>query len=347
VSLDLPQIVRCAANAPGPLFLATVVRTDGPCYRRVGARMLVGSEGRLAGGVSGGCLERDLVRRIDWLVKDGSRVVRFDTGADGDTEDAPALGCGGTVDVLLERLDPTTRELLEWVDAQAGARVIGTRLSSPPGGPKIGARFAAARGRSVGDFDASWSAGIDACLEARTHRELRGEDADGAFEFLIEYVPPPRHLLVAARHYDAAPLVDLARRSGWSVTLATDARGPEVGVADRRIGLEADAVSAWMMGHPEGAVVIMTHSVPLDRRCLELALAGRALPYVGVLGPRDRTRDLIDALIRRGAVPPGADDRLRSPVGLDLGSEGPVAIALSIVAELEQAFTRRIPVVTG
>ena len=104
MSLDLPQIVRSARTSSGPHLLATVVRTEGPCYRRIGARMLVGPEGRVAGGVSGGCLERDLVRRIDWLAKDGPRVVRFDTGADGDTEDAPALGCGGTVDVL--RVDP-------------------------------------------------------------------------------------------------------------------------------------------------------------------------------------------------------------------------------------------------
>ena len=73
MSLDIPQIVSKAGGATAPLFLATVVDTEGPSYRRIGARLLVGEHGRLAGSISGGCLERDLVRRIAWLSENGPR----------------------------------------------------------------------------------------------------------------------------------------------------------------------------------------------------------------------------------------------------------------------------------
>ena len=69
MSMDIPQIVRLARIAPAPLHLATEIDTEGPCYRKIGARLLVSNMGRVAGSVSGGCLERDLVKRIAWLTE--------------------------------------------------------------------------------------------------------------------------------------------------------------------------------------------------------------------------------------------------------------------------------------
>jgi xanthine dehydrogenase accessory factor len=91
MSLDIPQIVSKARCATGPLYLATIVDTEGPSYRRIGARLLVGEHGRLAGSVSGGCLERELVRRSAWLSDSGPRVLRYDTAAEGDEEERAYL----------------------------------------------------------------------------------------------------------------------------------------------------------------------------------------------------------------------------------------------------------------
>jgi xanthine/CO dehydrogenase XdhC/CoxF family maturation factor len=81
--------------------LATVVATRGSAYRRPGARMLVSDSRWLAGSISGGCLEADVVRRSGWLAQHQSPLLRtYDTSGDGDI----ALGCGGEVDVVLEPL---------------------------------------------------------------------------------------------------------------------------------------------------------------------------------------------------------------------------------------------------
>jgi xanthine dehydrogenase accessory factor len=87
----------------------------------------------------------------------------------------------------------------------------------------------------------------------------------------------------------------------------------------------------------------MNHSVALDRMCLGAALAAGTRPYVGLLGPVDRTRKIVDVLRETEGASDAAIERVRAPIGVPLGGEGPAAVALSIVAELEQTYARRVP----
>jgi xanthine/CO dehydrogenase XdhC/CoxF family maturation factor len=90
----------------------------------------------------------------------------------------------------------------------------------------------------------------------------------------------------------------------------------------------ADAVALT----PRTAVVVMSHHFARDAEYLEAAL-GAEVGYVGVLGPRARLERMLAELAARGAAAqPG--ERLYGPVGLDLGGDGPEAIALAVVAEV-------------
>src|SRR5262244_2784476 len=90
------------------VVLATVVATRGSTYRRPGARLLLSTERWVAGGVSGGCLERDVLTKSWWRTADGPRLVIYDsTSADDEETWTFGLGCNGRVDVLLERLPPS------------------------------------------------------------------------------------------------------------------------------------------------------------------------------------------------------------------------------------------------
>src|SRR3954464_11201560 len=92
-----------------PSALATVVRVAGSSYRRPGARLLATADGRSWGSVSGGCLERDVLRRLRKLpaTKGPPELVRYDT-TDGDADfgasPGVALGCQGLIDLFLEPL---------------------------------------------------------------------------------------------------------------------------------------------------------------------------------------------------------------------------------------------------
>jgi xanthine dehydrogenase accessory factor len=131
--------------------------------------------------------------------------------------------------------------------------------------------------------------------------------------------------------------VQLAPTLGWCVTVAHPRE--RLGNTPAR-SLSPTTLQDWRRAHPHGAAVLMTHNPALDRLGLQqLASGSPALPYVGVLGPRARTL----ALAKDAGLSDAETARLHAPVGLPLGGEGPAAIALSIVAQLEQLTSGHKP----
>lgn len=139
--------------------------------------------------------------------------------------------------------------------------------------------------------------------------------------------PSPRFVICGAGH-DALPLHQMATTLGWDVHVvdwrpaqASAARFPGATVhllasdSLEKLPLEAGC-----------AVVVMSHHLIYDGRVLEAVLRSEAPRYIGVLGPRHRTADLLANLPK--------DARVRAPVGLALGGEGPAAVALAIVSEV-------------
>src|SRR5437870_12934040 len=81
--------------------LATVVRVEGSSYRRTGARMLVLDNGTYLGGISGGCLEGDALRRAQKaIIQDKPSIITYDTTQDDGHQIGVGLGCNGIIDVL-------------------------------------------------------------------------------------------------------------------------------------------------------------------------------------------------------------------------------------------------------
>lgn len=90
---------------PGaPALLATVVATRGSTYRRAGARMLLIPGECLAGTISGGCLESDLVTTAWARTEGGPTLATFDSTGEEDLLVGSGLGCAGVTTALLQRL---------------------------------------------------------------------------------------------------------------------------------------------------------------------------------------------------------------------------------------------------
>lgn len=145
-----------------------------------------------------------------------------------------------------------------------------------------------------------------------------------------ELKPSPRLVLCGAGH-DVLPLHQQARSLGWDVHVvdwrpaqASQARFPGAQV---RV-LASDQLGALPL-EAGCAVVIMSHHLVYDGRALEAVLRSPLPKYVGLLGPRKRTEDLLALLPKELSL-----ERLRAPVGLALGGEGPAAVALAILAEV-------------
>ena len=338
-----------AAESRETVVLATVVRVVGSSYGGVGARMVVRVDGTTVGLVSGGCLESDLCAHAVEVHATGiARVVTYDTRADDDAVWGLGLGCNGLIDVLLQRLSA------EQASAQADLLTAALSADSPsviasvtnadtgPGMPLVGAQALFVGGATITAGDWGDDNGltlarehIDAAL-AGGRRGLSREA--GSIAFAFEVVTPVVQIVICGSGPDVAPVSRLARDLGWETTVvdhrpvteAHTARFPGVRVAEVRDPANlADAVRLTA----RTAAVVMSHHFGRDTEYVR-ALLRSSIAYVGVLGPRARAERMLAELAARGECDAGHSDTLFAPVGLDLGGDGPEAIALAIIAEV-------------
>jgi xanthine/CO dehydrogenase XdhC/CoxF family maturation factor len=359
---DLEHILplwRELESAKADYVLATVVAVEGSSYRKPGARMLLAQDGRRAGTVSGGCLEAEVARRAWWLTANGSVVERYST-EDDDGERPYGSGCGGVVFLLMERRE-TARPHLIALEKAFNARApvaIATVLEGSQIGRREFAGLPDDAGRCASAADAVHSACefelqelAETALGRRMSIDARVEVDGAPTHVWVDYRAARPGLWIFSAGDDAKPLLQLARELGWFVAiadgrshLATRERFPAADlVRVLPISELPDAAPAHFRPLHTDAAVVMTHSFEQDSRVLASLLAlDFPLAYLGVLGPQRRTRELLGEAARLLHLQPTTDRidqwlaQLHAPTGLDLGSETPAAVALSILAEIQQ-----------
>jgi len=347
---DLIQILplwESLRSAGADYVLATVIEVEGSGYRKPGARMLIAADGRRAGTVSGGCLEAEVARKAFWHTENGPVLRRYSTTPD-DGDVPYGMGCGGVVHLLLERratAEPVLEEL-----AFAFAHRQPLAIATVTERDAIAQRAFQSPNRQAGS-------GVLAELAGRSFEERRSFTADLTGQdhqiaaVRVEWVPARPGLFIFGAGDDALPLLALARQLGWRISVAdgrahlvTATRFP---LADELYTLDA-AQPLPVRPQATDAAVIMTHSIEQDMRILGELLAGD-LAYLGVLGPRHRTIEMLTSLARShsggaaSAVSVHASvesslARLHAPMGIDLGGSAPADIALSVIAEIQQTL---------
>jgi xanthine dehydrogenase accessory factor len=170
------------------------------------------------------------------------------------------------------------------------------------------------------------------------HYGERGEAREGAVAVFIEsFAAPPRMLIFGAVDFTAA-LARVAKVLGYRVTVC-DAR--EVFATGARFPMADEVVVDWPdrlladVGEdlgPRDAVCVLTHDAKFDVPAVKAALT-TGVGYIGVMGSR-RTHVDRTARLREAGVDQAGLDRLRSPIGLDIGARTPEETAISIVAEI-------------
>jgi xanthine dehydrogenase accessory factor len=333
--MERRQIVRLWQQG-GAAALVTLVRVEGSSYRQPGARLLIGSKGVYAGTISGGCLEAEVLRKATWLVREGAAVERYSTMFD-DTADVPfGLGCGGVVDLLMEPADtPECRALMLALEGTLAGEEVTVLTWLPHKGRGLLRAVLAANG----DFTfASEGLSESELVEVRMGI-LRPDGTEGMPEELfVERIAAPQRLFVLGAGDDAKPLVDMGVLLGWSVTvmdgrtqLARTERFPE---AERVVVVSSDYTDVLGI-QPEDAVVLMTHSYEQDKELLAAVLPLRPR-YLGLLGARHRSSLLVSEVATMlGRTVAECCEQIYAPVGLDLGGDGPEAIALAVIAEVQ------------
>jgi xanthine dehydrogenase accessory factor len=183
-----------------------------------------------------------------------------------------------------------------------------------------GTAYVVVRGEGIGT---RWES------DDRERTGLREEDTRSVF---VEAIAPPPRLVAVGAGDIAEALCALARPIGWH-TVVVD---PRAGLATReRVPSADELVVAWpdeIDVDTETALISLVHEERLDIPALRRGVEGGAF-YVGALGSK-RAQEK-----RRGKLGAAAD-RVRGPVGLDLGGETPAEIALEILAEILAAHKR-------
>jgi xanthine dehydrogenase accessory factor len=330
---------------------AVVVRTFGSAPRPEGAVLLTTRDGRIAGSVSGGCVEGAAAEEIERARATGNaRVIRY--GISDEQAWDVGLACGGTIDVLVEPVlaAPVATAAADAARDRGAAVVTPLPDDAPPsefgahepgeGAPPVRKLVVHDDGRLEGTLG---SAALDTALVGMAEEVLnRGTSRTielGGRQLFVEAFPVRPRVVVVGAVQAAMSLVAFARELGWATVVvdgraafATRERFPDV---DRLVVGWPDEVADEIGLGPNDAVAVLTHDVKFDEPAIVEALR-RGCRYVGAVGSRKTQADRRARLLAAG-VSESDLDRLRGPIGLDLGGRAPAETGLAIVAEIVAA----------
>ncbi len=298
---DVRQALLGGPVVPDSFALATLVQVDGSAPREVGAQMLI-TEDADWGFLSGGCIEADVARHAREVLAQGTpRLLRYGEGSPWlDIR----LACGSGISVLVEPVaasEPAAAALIESYTARRPVlwRSDGHRRTIIADPPPQADRW-------------------DGTRYSKTFT-------------------PPLQLVLVGEDGTALTAASLALAMGWEVALVTPG-GPDApplpGIAYHR----GDAAGALtMLGIDRWtAIAVLSHDREDDEGALAAALQSEAF-YVGAIGARARL-DQRAARLRGHGVSEAALARLHAPIGLYGFGKAPREVALSLVAEVAQAF---------
>lgn len=336
MSERLPLPTRRAA-------VATLVATHGTSPKDPGAKMWVGEDGSILGSVTiGGCVDARVIEESARVLATGTpQLLAMSLG----DEDAWTLGmtCGGTVEILVEPVDPsltgdTVSDALQLAErtVTAGRRAV---IVAPLGASRE--RIVVSDGESpigsLGDaaLDAAAIAAAAEVLASGTSGARTVSVGGAEHRLYFEIHAPPATLVIFGATHVAMPLTELAHTLGLrSVVVdgrerfASRERFP---LADEiLVGMPSEIAEQMSLGG-ESMVVLLAHDYKYDLPVLRAVLATDAA-YIGLLGSQRRGKALLEFLAADG-VSEDQLSRVRVPVGLDIGAKSAAEIALSVLAE--------------
>jgi len=335
--------------------LATVVRVEGSSYRRTGARMLVTDDGIWVGGISGGCLEGDALKRARLAIaKSTASLITYDTTEDDAYQIGVGLGCNGIIDVLFTPLQFDNKnnpvEILKTCVAanrQTNVLVTVTGVEGKWINIKAGDVIQYTGPASLIVFgDDAIERQLDDEIAARVENSksmpFQINPGEGRMvSVFIEILLPEIHLVLMGHQYDIYPLARLTKEIGWRVTMVSNPLKINSKFYDT-----VDAIFGYNQLHEIvidkcSAIVLMSHDYKTDKLNLPKVLQTSAF-YVGMLGPRVRSEKIFNELADEGQpIDAPGTERIYAPAGLDIGASSPEEIALSIIAEIKTVFSKR------
>ena len=301
--------------------LATVVHLEGSSYRKPGVRMLILENGKMIGAVSGGCVEKDILRQSDTVFKSGvSKMMTYDGRY--------RLGCEGVLYILIEPFLPDSKFLSQFQE------VLKNRNSF-----LIKSYFT----KQIGESD---GIGSMVYFDKECYPVSKNLEENNSVSVFKETLKPCFKLMIFGGEHDAVELCKLAHYNGWEVTVIS-------GPLESKTMYDFPGATSFYSVSPDDlelqsiddqtAIVLMSHNFSNDLKYL-LELKHVKPAYLGMLGPSDRREKLLSKFLEY--CPDVEEDFIESiygPAGLNIGAETPQEIAVSIISEILSVVRNQIP----
>lgn len=287
--------------------LATLISATGSTSKKVGAKMIVGESGRILGGVTiGGCIDAQVIEASDALIETGGRRV-LSISLDDDEAWEIGLTCGGTVEVLIERVQP-----------------------NDPNDPVVQAHASAAALIDKGE-----AATIVTPIE--NDRTFVDRIAPPTVLLIVGAGQIAMSLTKFARELEMRTIVVDGRER-----YAARDRFPDAD--ELHVGMPSEIV-ARIPATPNVAAILVAHDYKYELPVLRVLLRS-PVGYLGLLGSKKRGAAVRDILREEGYSAEELG-RMHTPIGLDIGGKSSAEVALSIVAEVVAVRSGKQSAVAG
>ena len=323
--------------------LSTIVSSTGSLPMSKKAKMLVQPDGKFVGTVGGGCLEADVWAEARHVMETETPSLQAFILTEKHAGDN-GLNCGGNVEIFTEPLLPgLADEMLSEIAQIQRAResaVLATLVSGETGAKPGAKLLIRADGRTLGSVGEA-----DACVLD----EVRGldripEDLLKVIEiepsvkvFLESICPEPTLYLFGGGHVSFA-IAQIAHRVGFRIVVIDDrptfANRERFPMADETLTLDMETAFGHLDIDDLSYVVAVTRGHQHDKPVIAQAVKTDAA-YIGMIGSRRKIALMWDQL-EAGGIPRERLDEVYAPIGLNIGSDNPEEIAVSVVAELIQ-----------
>ncbi len=295
----LAQLKRLL-NSGESFALATVVFVEGSAYRRPGARMLIDENGNWWGGISGGCLEGDLLKKAQLAMRQQTiKNITYDTRLDDPFQLGIGLGCQGLIEIIIDPIREHVEQVAEQLNMCLASGKTNT-LQSIWDGPNFEIKIVS---ELVGSFT-----------------------QEGDKQVFVELIPANSRIWIVGNQFDAISLIQLCQQLAWEIHWV----GNKLKMSPT-IRNSVQACYDWNDDLPvrnTDCLVLMTHDFDRDVEFLSKYSDLQSWSYVGILGPTKR----LERILKQ--IPALQVNSISSPIGLDIGAEGPDEIAVSIVSEI-------------
>jgi xanthine dehydrogenase accessory factor len=326
--------------------LATLITRIGSAPRAVGAKYLVKEDGSSLGSIGGGCVEAEVWQEAQEVMEKGNgKVFHFNLTSEQLAEGG--LICGGNIDIFLEPLRGeflTVYREVRKIKQKGGSALLATLLSVDGTFPKEerSKLLIKASGEKMGcllegvELEKGIFREAELWLRDKKPKVLVLNSEDKSLEILLEPIfSEPTVYLFGAGHI-SEQLAPLAKKVHFKVVIIDDrevfanrSRFPE---ADEVIVSEFEKCFDHLNINDSSYIVIVTRGHLYDGVILEQAVKSQA-HYIGMIGSKKKIGTLYQILMKKG-ITQETLDRVNAPIGIDIHSETPEEIAVSIVAEL-------------